>query len=288
MVARVGGDEFLVFMRNTSVEEAERQAKRLGKESAKSLIGDDGVVNVTLSIGLSVYGVNGLDYESLFAMADRAMYRTKGNGKNSYSLAGKEIGTEGRRYGKAREREVSAARMADKEFLNFAFSLLSHARDISGSLNVLIEQIGKRYGLDMVSVFEDVEERGEMLLMNYWNRHGFPCERQILPRLGESFITARPGEFVAISREEFAREGEEAGRLWRENSTIQNLAVIKFEFSGKRIGGLYLGVGEREDFTPVEKDTFCELSRVVSVFISLRNKLSDDQREIRKLRTRMR
>ena len=284
VVARVGGDEFLVFMRNTSVEEAERQAKRLGKESAKSLIGDDGVVNVTLSIGLSVYGVNGLDYESLFAMADRAMYRTKGNGKNSYSLAGKEIGTEGRRYGKAREREVSAARMADKEFLNFAFSLLSHARDISGSLNVLIEQIGKRYGLDMVSVFEDVEERGEMLLMNYWNRHGFPCERQILPRLGESFITARPGEFVAISREEFAREGEEAGRLWRENSTIQNLAVIKFEFSGKRIGGLYLGVGEREDFTPVEKDTFCELSRVVSVFISLRNKLSDDQREIRKLR----
>ena len=34
----------------------------------------------------------------------------------------------------------------------------------------------------------------------------------------------------------------------------------------------------------MEKDTFCELSRVVSVFISLRNKLSDDQREIRKLR----
>ena len=34
----------------------------------------------------------------------------------------------------------------DKEFLNFAFSLLSHAKDINGSLNVLIEQIGKKYG----------------------------------------------------------------------------------------------------------------------------------------------
>ena len=62
----------------------------------------------------------------------------------------------------------------DKEFLNFAFSLLSHAKDINGSLNVLIEQIGKKYGLGFAMVFEYREEQQEMVLMNYgmaagWN-----------------------------------------------------------------------------------------------------------------------
>ncbi len=42
----------------------------------------------------------------------------------------------------------------DKEFLNTAFLLLSHARDMNGSLNVLLERIGRRYHLDMVAVFE--------------------------------------------------------------------------------------------------------------------------------------
>ena len=50
----------------------------------------------------------------------------------------------------------------DKEFLNFAFSLLSHAKDINGSLNVLIEQIGKKYGLGFAMVFEYREEQQEM------------------------------------------------------------------------------------------------------------------------------
>lgn len=283
IVARVGGDEFLAFMKNTSLEQAEEQAKKLGKEAAKRLIGDDAVVNVTLSIGLAVYGVDGADYESLFAMADRAMYRTKGNGKNHYSMACREKDFEGRKYKAEREEQASGGQMADKEFLNFAFSLLAHARDINGSLNVLIEQIGKRFGLDSVSVFEHLEERKEMFLMNYWNRYGYSYEKRVFPRVIDVFETAAPGEFVAMSHEQFQKDTRPGITKEQKQSPIQHLAGIKFEFSGSRIGGLYLGVSNRDGFTPAEKSTFCELSRVVSVFVSLRNKINDDQKEIRQL-----
>ena len=67
------------------------------------------------------------------------------NGKNHYGFAGET--EEGDCEGKYRTEEKENRRnlVADKEFLNTAFSLLSHARDINGSLNVLLEQIGRKY-----------------------------------------------------------------------------------------------------------------------------------------------
>lgn len=284
ILARVGGDEFLAFMKNTSLGEAEQRAKTMGKEAAKQLIGDSAVVDVTLSIGLSVYGVDGTDYEGLFAMADRAMYQTKGRGKNDYSVACREKDIE--RGGYLVEREARAIRdqMADKEFLNFAFSLLAHARDINGSLNVLTEQIGKRFNLESVSIFEHFEDRKEMLLMNYWNRYGYSYGRRVFPRKIDAFENAAPWEFVSMTGVP-ERKDIQLGKTRLKNAPqMQHLGGIKFEFLGGRIGGLYLGMNNRDGFTQAEESTFCELSRVVGVFVSLRNKMNDEQKENRQLK----
>lgn len=284
IVARVGGDEFAVFMKYTSMELASEKADSLCKEAAKRLIGDDAIVNVTLSIGLAVYHEDGEDYESLFETADQAMYFTKGNGKNNFSYARKGEGAE------RKERQAVDARYArnieaDKDFLNFAFSLLSHARDINGSLNVLIEQIGKKYGLDIVSVFEHLEERKEMVLMNYWGKYGPVYEKNRLPRTVEAFENAGIGEFVAVNEADLRKQGQCFYENWNLNrEPICYLAGIKFEFSGNRKGCLYIGVGQRDGgFSAAEESTFSELARVVGVFVSLRNKLNDDQKEIRQL-----
>ena len=69
---------------------ARRSVPRRWAGSQKKLIGDDSIVEVTLSIGMAVYGEDGRDYETLFAMADRAMYATKREGKDHYSFAGKK------------------------------------------------------------------------------------------------------------------------------------------------------------------------------------------------------
>lgn len=287
IVARVGGDEFLAFMKDTTLEQAKERAKALCRESAKRLIGDDAIVNITLSIGLAVYGEDGEDYETLFARADRAMYHTKGNGKNNFSFARKGEKGEGDRKRRQKMVETGQARSqeADKDFLNFAFSLLSHARDINGSLNVLIEQIGKRYGLDVVSVFEYLEDRQEMVLMNYWSNQGPVYEKNVLPRTIEAFERAKPGEFVAVEEKDIRRKGMIFHENWNSaREPIRHLAGIKFDFSGNRTGCLYIGVHQREGgFSPLEEITFCELSRVVGVFVALRNKLSDDQKAIQQL-----
>lgn len=286
IVARVGGDEFLAFMKNTTLEQAQEKAHALCREAAKRLIGDDAIVNVTLSIGLSVYGVDGEDYETLFQKADHAMYHTKGRGKNNYSFAKKGEREEDRRqYARMTEEGYLRSQEVDKEFLNFAFSLLSHARDINGSLNVLVEQIGKKYGLDFVSVFEYMEDRPEKVLTNCWSNFGQIYEKNVLPRAMERFEQAPVGTFISIDGEADPLAAEHFLVNWnKEREQIQQLAGVKFEFAGKRTGCLYVGVRHRKGgFNATEECTFCELARVVGVFVSLRNKLSDDQREIQQL-----
>lgn len=288
IVGRIGGDEFLVFMKNATMDEAAEKAKQLCQEARKQLIGDDAVVSVTLSVGLAVYGADGEDYDIMFEKADRAMYRAKRNGKNSFSFAQKgeaESRLETRKE-KQMESGIVRSQAADKDFLNFAFSLLSHARDVNGSLNVLLEQIGKKFGLDFVSVFEYAEKKPEMTLTNYWSNFGPEYERGVYPRRLREFEEAKLGEFVAVSC-----EGDRIPLGFMENEErgmqISHIAGIKFEFSGSRVGCMYVGVeGKQEGFSRVEESTLCELGRVIAVFVSLRNKLREDQKEILHLQSR--
>lgn len=289
IVGRVGGDEFLVFMKNTTVEGAVDKARELCSGSGKQLIGDDAVVNVTLSVGVAIYGVDGEDYSSLFQMADRAMYHIKRNGKNSYYLAKDE---DKNAYAKDRgEKQVDAGfekrQEVDKDFMNVAFSLLSHAKDMNGSLNVLLEQIGKKYHLDMLSVFEYKDDSNDMELTNYWSNFGQVYEKNVLPRTIGAFEQAKPGEFVIVEENEPGMPSILYENWNTGDKRFCYLAGIKFEYGNNHTGCLFLGVRQKErTFDETEKMTHCELSRVVAVFVTLRNKLRDDQKEIHHLQSR--
>lgn len=111
---------------------------------------------MTMSVGLAVSGQDGNCYTELFDQADRAMYAIKRSGKSNYAFAGKNKTVHMKRNIDTCGKDVDYEKKQgmDKEFLNTAFLLLSHARDMNGSLNVLLERIGRRYHLDMVAVFE--------------------------------------------------------------------------------------------------------------------------------------
>ena len=178
---------------------------------------------------MAVYGEDGRDYETLFAMADRAMYATKREGKDHYSFAGKkqQEGVERERRRDRIEYAPESGQKVDKEFLNFAFSLLSHAKDINGSLNVLIEQIGKKYGLGFAMVFEYREEQQEMVLMNYWNRDGSRVEQQVFPQSVTVFREAEIGRFVSTPTEDILTEVPQLGAEKYHGTSIKKLWKCK-------------------------------------------------------------
>lgn len=66
-----------------------------------------------------------------------------------------------------------------QRIFKYGILLLSHARDMNGSLNVLLERIGRRYHLDMVAVFEYDEQIPQMTLTNYWSTFGQIYEKML-------------------------------------------------------------------------------------------------------------
>ena len=91
-VSRLGGDEFVVLL--PDVEHATAAgysaAKILAALSEKHRIAEHDL-NITLSIGISVFPADGEDTETLFKNADAAMYHAKKNGRNNYQFFKKEV-----------------------------------------------------------------------------------------------------------------------------------------------------------------------------------------------------
>ncbi|WP_240418928.1 EAL domain-containing protein [Paenibacillus periandrae] len=85
LVARFGGDEFIVLLSNiASIDEATQFAKGIPELLKEPFIFEEQELFVTASIGISLYPNDGTDAETLLKNADIAMYRSKEKGGNSY------------------------------------------------------------------------------------------------------------------------------------------------------------------------------------------------------------
>lgn len=86
-VSRHGGDEFIVLL--TEIEDSQSAAQiaeKLLARFAEPRVVEGQEVQVTLSIGISVYPESGIDAETLMGNADNAMYASKEAGRNSYQF----------------------------------------------------------------------------------------------------------------------------------------------------------------------------------------------------------
>ena len=86
-LARIGGDEFVAVLAElTSVEDCEPVLERLLLAASKPVTVGDVVLNVSASIGVTLYPQDNMDADQLMRHADQAMYMAKELGKNRYHL----------------------------------------------------------------------------------------------------------------------------------------------------------------------------------------------------------
>ncbi|KXS52472.1 MAG: diguanylate cyclase/phosphodiesterase, partial [Marinobacter sp. T13-3] len=92
IIARYGGDEFVVVLPETSLEHAEQVSERLLQcmQDFSLETRNDGVVRVTGSIGVGLFPEHADNRKDLFMFVDNLMYRSKSQGKNRISLPHKE------------------------------------------------------------------------------------------------------------------------------------------------------------------------------------------------------
>jgi len=90
VIGRLGGDEFMVFMKNIpSAEYAELKAFEFEQALNQKQFGEFKELKLTCSIGIGI-GSGQADFRGYYLVADQATYRAKGAGKATVTIASEE------------------------------------------------------------------------------------------------------------------------------------------------------------------------------------------------------
>ncbi len=95
-LARIGGDEFVLLVELEDVDDATTVASRQVSLVNKPFSVQDHDLQVTVSIGISLYPGKGRTQQELLMNADAAMYHAKSAGKNGYSFFDASMNTNAR------------------------------------------------------------------------------------------------------------------------------------------------------------------------------------------------
>ncbi|KPI53610.1 diguanylate cyclase [Clostridioides difficile] len=84
IVARIGGDEFMIFIKSLTNDLVIKATNNILNDTSKIKVKDNH--KITLSIGIAFVNDSIKSYKDLFSKADKALYISKAAGKNRYSI----------------------------------------------------------------------------------------------------------------------------------------------------------------------------------------------------------
>ncbi len=88
IIGRFGGDEFVAFISNQADESnIVSIATRICESIRKTHTSESGIaVDISTSVGISISPIHGNSYLDLFDAADKALYKSKNRGKNTFTI----------------------------------------------------------------------------------------------------------------------------------------------------------------------------------------------------------
>lgn len=87
IIGRIGGDEFIAFLRNAEYNDLlKKKLERINQEVCRMSLEKALTVELSLSIGVARIPKDGISFEEVYLRADRALYQAKNLGKGRYVL----------------------------------------------------------------------------------------------------------------------------------------------------------------------------------------------------------
>ena len=157
VLCRIGGDEFVAFVKDvTSKAALGNHASDIISDLVYKLEECKYETNSSVSIGIAQTPEDGMDFNKLYNCADKALYYVKQNGKNSYHFFSDKLQAETMRAGKTVDlnylREVMSRADSGKGAYLLDFDSFHHVYNF-------IQRFVKRSGKDVQTVLFTVSER---------------------------------------------------------------------------------------------------------------------------------
>ena len=194
LIGRIGGDEFLIFLKNvpdqTMLEDRCRLLVETFYEQLHKLMPE---LPVSISIGCAISPIHGKSYTELFRNADEALYSAKRKGKNQFIIYSPQEKYEFLMDTASRITRIdsdSQETVNDDSLIRFVFQSLYESRDIDATIDELLSFIGTHFNVSRVYIFENNDDNTACSNTFEWCNEGISPEKDNLQDV--SYITDIP------------------------------------------------------------------------------------------------
>lgn len=276
---RLGGDEFILFQKNTNSLKAERTAREIIKRVKNIYAGENENVTISCSIGRASTTVFN-NYEQMLKYAHLAFSFLKDNARGkqaNYINISDEI-EELLNQSDFNKREISEIidtnTVKDDDIVSFAFEILEKTKDLKSAINVLLSRIGKRFDLKEIRVIEaDLDYLSFQVTYRFTN-DTFAVEIDKITHIKDKSLLKKfyyafeKDGIMELSAKKVQRIKKDFGSLFRgieENPSL--LCPMREE--GEYRGAIdFVAVDGKKNWTSEEKNIFKEVTKLISTHIS--------------------
>lgn len=278
IVARIAGDQFMVFCRNIEEDKVRQLVEELHNRLKTNVSLRDGR-EITISVGIAYAPKDGYEFFQLYNRADVALFMAKEAGGDCLreydksTMSNYHVGVTYRKMGKFSEEEIRLDKdtnKVNKKLFDFSFDTLSKENNTSVAIVSIFKELCLHYGLDRGVVNEFDEDRQVIINLDKWCRiddgddytSGVTYNRYMWHEIDE-----------IISEEQVIifENGRSANLdFFREMLSLNKQAVSSIFLpvfaNGKLVSIIVFEAFEHHDFTPNEIATLKSIVNLISSY----------------------
>lgn len=167
-IARLGGDEFIVLLNNSNTSSTVMVAEKMISVLARSFQFGEYRMKITASIGIAFYPKDGLTISELLKHSDIAMYQSKKDGKNNYTIFSKYLHIMQDKRNEVIRKELKQAASKNELYVDYQPIFEVGTKKIVG-LEALLRWVHPKQGLILPNEFISIaEQTGSIHLISQW------------------------------------------------------------------------------------------------------------------------
>ena len=276
---RLGGDEFILFQKNSNSLKAERTAHEIIKRVQNVYVGENEEISISCSIGRASTVVFN-SYEQMLKYAHLAFSYLKDNARGkqaNYINISDEI-EEMMDHSGFNEREISEIidtnPVREDDIISFAFGILEKTKDLKSAIHVLLARIGKRYGLTEIRIIESDFDYLSLTVNYRWCARRNPADIKNVTHIKDKKVLKHACDLfeqdglIEMTQETIQKNEKLLGDVFKGIESQNNLLCPMCE-EGVYKGAMdFVAMEEKRAWTSDEKHVFKEITKIISTHIS--------------------